>query len=164
MHAFLHAYRRAVAPGSAPAAPPVSRIDIEAKQRVLDLLASIDPLPPHVVVDESDRIIAIYRLAEPLVEPFAESFHWAKMRSTRLLHSLAVQLGGDARFADSPHQAMIDLPGSRRDDLAVYPVPVVDATLTISANAAPVAIEALEWWTSEGMTPAIRAARGRASQ
>lgn len=158
-HPFLHALKRATAPGSVPVASPRSRIDLDTKQRVFNLIASIDPLVPHVIVDEGDRLIGLWRLDQPLVEPFAETFLWSKMRSTRLLHSMALQLGGDVRFADAPHQALVDLPGSRRDDLVVTPPPVVEATLTILEDLKPISIEQAEWWTAEGMTPAIRAAR-----
>jgi len=160
-HPFLGALKRATSPGSAPAPSPVARIDQDAKQRVLDLIANIDPLPPHVVIDEGDRIVALWRLAEPLTEPFAESFHWAKMRSTRLLHSLAIQLGANARTADEPHRMTIDLPRSKRDDLDVFPTPIVSATITPDAK--PVPIEELETYAAQGMTQAIRHSRGRST-
>jgi hypothetical protein len=115
-------------------------LDHEGRARVLARVDAHAPRP-SLVIDEGDRLLALWRLSASLVEPDAAGFDWHRMRSVVVGHRLAVKLGGDCRFADDPCGALVDLPGSARED--VFPTHTVTATVLHDETTT---IDALEEW------------------
>jgi hypothetical protein len=116
-------------------------LDHETRAKRLARIESIEPIPPHVLLDAGDTLTAIWRLRESLVEPAAAGFEWSTMRSTQVAHRLALRLGGDVVFADEPVRATLDLPSAVRASVA----PSFTVTATRLRDGA-VPIEALEDW------------------
>jgi hypothetical protein len=93
---------------------PRSRVLEGERERAEARLTGIDR--PSVLIDEGDRMVAFWKLAEPVTDP-------SHLRP--LLERLARHVGGDRELAD-PTAALVAVPGTRNDN--VYPARVVTTT------------------------------------
>jgi hypothetical protein len=97
---------------------PRPRVVDGERDRVRAQLAGLES--PSVLIDEGDRMVAFWRLAEPPTEP-------SHLRP--LLERLARHVGGDRDLAD-PLAALVTIPGTRNDNVYPARVVTVDASVT----------------------------------
>jgi hypothetical protein len=129
--------------------------DPDVAAATIGRVRALEPAP-NVLINEGDRLALVWKLSAPLAEACTSTFKWTESRAVRIMSRLAAQLEGDRRFAALPHEALLSVPGLKRDDIAMAGAThhIVSAELI---HEGPIDIEALEWWTSEGLSAEQRA-------
>jgi hypothetical protein len=112
---------------------PRSRVLEGERERAEARLAGIER--PSVLIDEGHRMVAFWRLPEPVTDP-------AQVRS--LLERLGRHVGGDRELAD-PTTALVGIPGTRNDN--IYPSSVV--TITAPATGDSLSATPRRWTLGE---------------
>jgi hypothetical protein len=122
---------------------PRPRVLDGERERAVVRLAGIER--PSVLIDEGDRMVAFWRLTEPVTDP-------AHVRS--LLEKLARHVGGDRELAD-PMAALVAIPGTRNDNIYPSRMVTLDALeLGDAMTATP------RHWTAEDIIHATSDGRG----
>ncbi len=128
------ARRSGPAPGE-----PRPRLEVASEEPARTRLRQL-AVPPHIVIHEVDKLVALWRLHEP-VDVY---------RGERLLQWLAQRLGGDRELVN-PTTALIALPGQLSD--RVYPAPTVAPGVW---SEEVVGVEMIERWLEREAAPPVR--------
>jgi hypothetical protein len=131
------------------------RYDPGSAEGVLAKLHAL-AIPPSLVVNEHDAVVAMWRLSERVTEAASPAYKLnsenlpvpSNMNTTRfglLHHRLAMRLGGDTLAAARPFMLLCDAPGIRRSDIKVgrIPGPVVTAEILHESTYTLESLEAL---------------------
>jgi hypothetical protein len=145
-------------------ASPTGVIDVLDHEKARERFMACS-IPPHCLLDEGDRFVGLWRLAEPFEDredPIpAEGYNSMAViarttnpipprRGSRLLFRLAHSLGGDITDAARAENAVILLPG-QKIDLKMGDVPSLLVTATCFDPTGTTTIEELEAMADSGI-------------